>query len=142
MKNEDSHSSIVPEVEKEHATLSISLEGEDQTIPSSESHGKINKEVMGGGWFMCGGGLVGGGGFMCGGEGGDKRIDGRKRGRLSKVSNPPWLGRSWVKRIGTRENGTEDVYYIHIHVPRLKCRTKREVENYDKYGIRPRRNFN
>jgi len=45
MKNEDSHSSIVPDVEKEHATLSISLEGEDQTIHSLESNGKINKEV-------------------------------------------------------------------------------------------------
>ncbi|AES70323.1 transmembrane protein, putative [Medicago truncatula] len=32
-------------------------------------------KVMGGGWFMCGGGLVGGGGFMCGGEDGDKTID-------------------------------------------------------------------
>jgi len=52
MKNEDSHLSIVPEVEKEHATLSISLEGEDQTIPSSESHGKIKKEVTKSNYFI------------------------------------------------------------------------------------------
>jgi len=34
MKNDDSQSSIVPEVEKEHVTLSILLEREDQTTPS------------------------------------------------------------------------------------------------------------
>ncbi|AES70317.1 AT hook motif protein [Medicago truncatula] len=136
MKNPDSHSSIVSEVEKEHATLPISLVGEHQTIPSSESHGKINKKKcqwsrrsfsMRVSWSS---------------------VKGRKRGRPSKQStaslkkqkrhNPPWIGR-WLKRMKMRKNGKEDAFYIHKHVPNLICRSKKEVERYEKDGTWPGR---
>ncbi|KAL5054371.1 hypothetical protein RYX36_035053, partial [Vicia faba] len=73
---------------------------------------------------------------------------GRKRGRPLKQStsrmkkqkapNPLWIGR-WLKRYKIRRDGRKDAFYIHKMIPKLTCRSKKEVERYEEYGICPGR---
>ncbi|KAI5386430.1 hypothetical protein KIW84_072819, partial [Lathyrus oleraceus] len=78
----------------------------------------------------------------------EKNKRGRKRGRPSKQStsgskkqkapNPKWIGR-WIKRYKIRKNGRKDAFYIHKMIPKLTCRSKKEVDRYENFGIRPGR---
>nr|XP_027190142.1 uncharacterized protein LOC113786556 [Cicer arietinum] len=63
------------------------------------------------------------------------------RSNKQKPPNPEWIGR-WIRRQKTRRSGRSDTFFIHKTIPNLTCRSKKEVERFEKDGTRPGKNAN